>query len=73
MKKMTNLIEECECDCKNAFENIEKIALSNQLKVLNAFNEVGIEQRHFIGSSGYGYDDIGKIALSKLFLRSFSY
>ncbi|MDD4350774.1 MAG: methionine gamma-lyase family protein [Clostridia bacterium] len=70
-EKMTNLIEECECDCKNAFENIEKIALSNQLKVLNAFNEVGIEQRHFIGSSGYGYDDIGKIALSKLFCEVF--
>jgi len=53
-------VEKCEQECKSRFEQIDKIELNNQLKVLNAFNKAGLAERHFIGSFGYGHGDIGK-------------
>lgn len=70
-EKISKLIDDCEKECQSVFAKTEEVALKNQLKVLNAFNEIGIEQRHFIGSSGYGYDDVGKKALSELFCEIF--
>ena len=58
--RVLTLINECEKTCKNEFEEISRIEFENQLKVLNAFNKNRIQAFHFIGSSGYGHNDIGK-------------
>ena len=42
------------------FDEIDKIALFNQEKVLNAFREERIALRHFMASTGYGYGDEGR-------------
>lgn len=64
-------IEKCEKECKQAFEDISKVEFLNQLKVLNAFNKNEIQSYHFIGSSGYGHNDIGKEKLSQVFADIF--
>ncbi len=65
-------LNECEKECQQQFEQIAKIEFDNQLKVLNAFNEAGVEARHFIGSTGYGHNDIGKEKLCEVFARVFN-
>ncbi len=70
-KNILNLIEESEDECKEQFEDIEKIEFFNQLKVLNAFNKNHIQAYHFIGSSGYGHNDTGKEKISAVFANIF--
>ena len=53
------------------FEAIDKVALFNQEKVLNAFREEQIALRHFNGSTGYGYGDEGRDCLGRIYARSF--
>lgn len=53
-----------------AFKKTEKIALHNQERVLDAFRAEGISTRHFTPTEGYGYDDIGRDALDRVFARA---
>ena len=64
-------INQCEKECEEKFKEIDKIELANQLKVLNAFNKNDVQSYHFIGSSGYGHNDIGKEKISQLFADIF--
>lgn len=54
---------EIEKSLKKQFFKIDEINEFNQLKVLNAMQEIGVSDRHFFGSTGYGYDDIGREAI----------
>ncbi len=67
-----NYLNKCEKECESKFKEIEDIEFANQLKVLNAFNECGVETRHFIGSSGYGHNDIGKSKICEVFAKIFN-
>ena len=62
-------INQCEAECQSKFKEIETIEFKNQLKVLNAFNQNDVQAYHFIGSSGYGHNDIGKEKISLLALK----
>lgn len=53
------------------FAQIDAAALENTEKVLDAFRAFRISERHFAGSTGYGYDDAGRDTLDKLFARVF--
>ncbi len=62
-----NLIISAENDCKDIFAKIDDIAFKNQYKVLNSFRNNNIGPRHFSQTTGYGYDDVGRDTLNKLF------
>ncbi len=62
-------ITKAEQDLKVQFQMLEDIALYNQDKILKAFQDNNIALRHFVGSTGYGYDDIGRDTLSKVFAQ----
>ena len=68
---LLNMVNEQEKLCLNKFNEIENIEFKNQLKVLNAFNKNEIQAYHFLGSSGYGHNDIGKEKISQLFADIF--
>lgn len=70
-KKIKNLSEKAMSMCETQFEKIEKIVEYNQQKVLKAFIDNGVSERHFIGSTGYGYGDIGRDTLDKVFAQIF--
>ena len=53
------------------FDEIDRIALFNQEKVLNAFREERIALRHFMASTGYGYGDEGRESLGKVYAHAF--
>ncbi len=71
-RKIVELVNESELECSDIFHEIETIEFENQLKVLNAFNENHVQSRHFIGSSGYGHNDIGKDKICELFSSIFN-
>ncbi|HOR14148.1 MAG TPA: methionine gamma-lyase family protein, partial [Clostridia bacterium] len=52
------------------FAKIDEVEAANQYKVLCAFQNAGIAQRHFAPSTGYGYDDIGRDTLEQVFASS---
>lgn len=53
------------------FAVYRETALHNQLKVIAAMQRENISPRHFAPTSGYGYDDAGRDALSRVFARVF--
>lgn len=64
-------IRECEEELKEKFDELEEISFFNQKKVLNAFREVKVSTNFFAGTTGYGYDDVGREGLRKLFSNIF--
>ncbi len=61
------IIKNAEKKCEEVFSQIDDIAYRNQYKVLNAFRKNCIGPRHFAQSTGYGYDDVGRDTLNRLF------
>ncbi|WP_010292049.1 aminotransferase class I/II-fold pyridoxal phosphate-dependent enzyme [Clostridium senegalense] len=59
-------------DVKGEFEKLDEIKEYNQMKVLNALQEERISEMHFTNSSGYGYGDIGRDALDKVYAKIFN-
>lgn len=58
-------------DIKSQFKIYDDIREYNQLKVLSAFQDEKISDSHFTNSSGYGYGDIGRDTLDKVYARIF--
>lgn len=53
------------------FKEIEGICEYNQYRVLSAFRRHRVSETHFAGTTGYGYDDIGREGLDKVFAELF--
>lgn len=62
-----NLSNEVEKEIKPIFEQIEKVSEQNSLKVLQAFCKNNISDMHFNSTTGYGYGDVGRDAIEKIF------
>lgn len=71
-QKIIDFVTETENNLNEIFQDIQTTAEVNQLKVIKAFQEEGIANRHFYPSTGYGYSDDGRDKLSSLFARVFS-
>ncbi|HEY8891025.1 MAG TPA: methionine gamma-lyase family protein [Clostridium sp.] len=59
-------------DVQGEFEKLDEIREFNQLKVLTALQDERISESHFTNSSGYGYGDIGRDSLDKVYARIFN-
>ena len=70
-KKVTSLSEQALALCEGEFRKIDKATEFNQQKVLKAFIDNGVSERHFVGSTGYGYGDAGRDMLDKVFAQIF--
>lgn len=68
---MKDIIRQAEKRCQPMFERIDEIALYNTEKVLNALQSHQVAARHFAPTTGYGYDDVGRDTLEKLFADLF--
>lgn len=61
------LVSESLAELAPRFAALDETALFNQEKVLNAFRKNAVQARHFIGTTGYGYDDAGRDTLCAVF------
>lgn len=53
------------------FKEIDKIAEFNQLKVIKALQEHRVSAECFMGSNGYGYNDLGRDTLEEVYASCF--
>jgi cystathionine beta-lyase family protein involved in aluminum resistance len=70
--KALDLYERAIEDVNEQFHILDNIREFNQLKVLNALQMERISDMHFTNSSGYGYGDIGRDSLDKVYARIFN-
>ena len=70
-EKTKKIIADAEAAAKEEFLRIDEVALFNQAKVLSAFCENRISASHLVGTTGYGYDDLGRDALDKVYAAAF--
>ena len=64
-------IEEIEKSLEGIFAHLEDVSLFNQEKVLKAFQKNKVSSNNFFGTTGYGYDDVGRQVLSKVYADCF--
>ena len=68
---LSQQIVEAEKKLENRFAMIDEIAFKNQKKVLQAFIDCKVSSQCFAGSTGYGYDDVGRDTLAKVYAKIF--
>lgn len=56
---------------KERFEKIDATAEYNQLKVLNAMQETQVSEACLLGTTGYGYNDLGRDTLEAVYAKVF--
>lgn len=65
------LAQEAENEIRAQFERIDRIAQLNTLKVMQAFQDNKVSDSCFSGTTGYGYDDVGREVLDKVYAQIF--
>jgi len=70
-KKFEQLFGEAEEQVAPVFRRIGQTVLHNQARVLEAFQEIKVDETCFHDSTGYGYDDGGRTRLDRLFADVF--
>lgn len=64
-------VEEAEEEIKAQMNLHQEIGRYNAYKVLHAFLAAGVANRHFVGTTGYGYSDDGRSKLGEVFSHIF--
>ena len=65
------LVEECELDIKNEVSKVDELCMYNSNRVLEAFQRNRIADVHFGSTTGYGYGDIGRDTIERVFADVF--
>lgn len=66
---VVKIVNEAELALQEEFKKIDKTCDENSLKVLSAFHDNQISEAHFNSTTGYGYDDLGRSAIEKVFAQ----
>ncbi len=66
-ERILKLAEKAEAECSEEFALAEKIARKNSEKVLYAFINNKVSSACLVGTTGYGYDDVGRDTLDKVY------
>ena len=70
-EKIIKLVNDSEKELDKEFKKIDEICEYNSLKVLNAFWNNKLSEAHFSQTTGYGYDDIGRVVIEKIYAEIF--
>lgn len=70
-ERVLDYCKEIEGSLKERFEEIDKVAEYNQLKVLKALQDCRVSDAHFAATTGYGYNDLGRDTLEEVYAKVF--
>ncbi|MCI8549372.1 MAG: hypothetical protein HFI68_02055 [Lachnospiraceae bacterium] len=70
-ERILALGKEVEASLEERFDTIDKTAEYNQIKVLHAMQKNRVAEAHFSGSTGYGYNDMGRENLEQVYADVF--
>lgn len=65
------LAAQAQAGLRDQFDRIDSIAEENTRKVLAAFQKHRVAEAYFAGTTGYGYDDLGRDKLDEIFAELF--
>lgn len=71
LNKYRQLFADAEEAAALQFKTIENTALINQARVLQAFRDLQVDETCFYETTGYGYNDLGRERLDRLYARVF--
>ena len=71
-ERAIELGEKYEAELKERFAKIDETAEYNQLKVIKAMQDNRLSDIHFASSTGYGYNDLGRETLEKVYASIFN-
>lgn len=70
-KETWEMAAQAEEALKEQFARVDTIAQRNAEKVLEAFQEKRVAESYFSGTTGYGYDDLGRDKLDEIYAQIF--
>ena len=70
-KEVEDLANISEKEVENVFREINKTCEKNSLKVLKAFQSNNLSEIHLGSTTGYGYNDIGRDTIEKIYAEIF--
>ena len=70
-EELNNLADSVEDSLRDVFRGFERTAENGTRRVLEAFREFRVSEACFAGTTGYGYDDLGRETLEKVYARVF--
>lgn len=68
---LDSIIKNCNKDLEDSFKRIDDIEEFNSKKVLDAFIENGVCETDFNSATGYGYNDIGRDKIERVYASIF--
>ena len=71
MNQIEEMILKAEEELKESFAGIDENEVVRTKQVLDLFRQEGVSYRHFAPSTGYGYDDIGRDTLERIYAGLF--
>lgn len=69
--KVLRFADEILEELKPRFETIDSIAEYNQLKVIRAMQDCQVSEACLLGTTGYGYNDLGRDTLEEVYSKIF--
>ena len=70
-KEVEDLVNDSEKEVEAVFKEINKTCERNSLKVLKAFQSNNLSEIHLGSTTGYGYNDIGRDTIEKIYAEIF--
>lgn len=70
-EEVVNFGEKILCDLEERFKKIDENAEYNQLKVIKAMQDNKVSEACLLGTTGYGYNDIGREKLEAVYASVF--
>ena len=71
-QRVIDLINKSEEEVQDEFKKVQAICEKNTYKVLKAFQDNELSEIHFGETTGYGYNDIGRDVIEKIFAQIFN-
>ena len=70
-ERVRTLATQAQREIRDQFDRIDAIAEENTQKVLSAFQKHRVAEAYFAGTTGYGYDDLGRDKLDEIYAEIF--
>jgi cystathionine beta-lyase family protein involved in aluminum resistance len=70
-EQLLQIVTETEEQIKEIHQDIDSLAEKNQFRVLEAYRKHKVSDSHFIPTTGYGYDDMGRDTLERIYADVF--
>lgn len=68
-KTLETLVDRTDLEIEPNLDPVDKLSFANHQKVLKCFQDLKVSTLDFHGSTGYGYGDLGKEKLDRLWAR----